>query len=239
MHFDWSYTTGPKAVFCSAPTGQTETQVGSAQCMQSRLLYLSPKVFIVVSLWAERRSSAPIFSLYGRLHFEAQACSQARHPMQRVLSYKMALLILFATFHMHFAIHGELERQEELPSERAPLGGGKCCGRILDRTSAIGSGSTHELWLPRVKRLYRAAHPVGNKALRQQVAPCIVLVWHMYYQQPSTTVGVRPKQRRIFGDLAVHFDHFSFDRRHHLNLLTLARKAPRLLTLPDPLAGPR
>jgi hypothetical protein len=35
MHLSASYTTGPSAVFVNAPTGQTDAQVGSLQCMQS------------------------------------------------------------------------------------------------------------------------------------------------------------------------------------------------------------
>src|SRR5581483_2671996 len=37
----------------------------------------------------------------------------------------------------------------------------------------------------------------------------------------------------------VHFDHFAFDWRHHLDFFTLARKAPCLLALTNPLAGLR
>jgi hypothetical protein len=35
MHLLASYTTGPSGVFVKAPTGHTEAQVGSLQCMQS------------------------------------------------------------------------------------------------------------------------------------------------------------------------------------------------------------
>src|SRR5271157_3703940 len=90
MHFSASYITGPRAVFSSAPTGQTEAQAGCTQFMHRRRLNLSPWVSTVVSLWAEILSSAAILSSYGRPHRSAQAPSQALQPMQRVLSYKMA-----------------------------------------------------------------------------------------------------------------------------------------------------
>src|ERR1035437_276447 len=91
MHFSASYTTGPSEVFCKAPTGQTETHVGSAQCMHSRRLNRSPWVSTAVSLWAEIVSSAAILSSYGRPQRSAQPASHALQPMQRVLSYRLAL----------------------------------------------------------------------------------------------------------------------------------------------------
>src|SRR5271157_948054 len=90
MHLDASYTTGPSAVFSNAPTGQTEAHAGCRQFMHSRRLNLSPCVSMAVSLWAEIFSSAATLSLYGRPQRSAQAPSQALHPMQRVLSYRIA-----------------------------------------------------------------------------------------------------------------------------------------------------
>src|SRR5664280_969145 len=90
MHFSASYTTGPSEVFCKAPTGQTETHVGSAQCMHSRRLNRSPCVSTAVSLCAEMLSSAAILSPYGRPQRSAQPPSHALQPMHRVLSYRIA-----------------------------------------------------------------------------------------------------------------------------------------------------
>ena len=73
------------------PTGQTEAHAGCSQFMHSRRLKRSPWVSIAVSLCAEIFSSAAILSLYGRPHRSAQAPSQALQPMQRVLSYRIAL----------------------------------------------------------------------------------------------------------------------------------------------------
>src|SRR5437667_12759406 len=42
MHLSASYETGPSLCLTSAPTGQTETQVGSRQFMQSLRMYFSP-----------------------------------------------------------------------------------------------------------------------------------------------------------------------------------------------------
>src|ERR1700683_132877 len=93
MHLSASYTTGPSAVLVKAPTGQTEAQVGSLQCMHSFRLKRSPKTRIVVSLWADNFSSFAILSLYANPHLAAQAFSHSRQPTQRVLSYRMALAI--------------------------------------------------------------------------------------------------------------------------------------------------
>src|SRR3954453_10445794 len=100
MHLSASYTTGPSAVFWSAPTGQTEAQAGCAQFMQSRRLKPSPCVSMAVSLCAEIFSSAAIFSLYGMPQRSAQAPSHALQPTHRVLSYRMALDI-FKTLNSH------------------------------------------------------------------------------------------------------------------------------------------
>jgi hypothetical protein len=86
MHLSASYVTGPRAVFCSAPTGQTEAHAGFSQFMHSRRLKRSPWVSIVVSFRAEIFSSAAIVSLYGMPQRSAQALSQARQPTQSVLS---------------------------------------------------------------------------------------------------------------------------------------------------------
>src|ERR1035437_3170554 len=94
MHRVLSYTTGPRAVFCNAPTGHTEAHAGCWQFMHKRRLYRSPWVSTAVSLWAEIVSSAAILSLYGSPQRSAQPLSQALQPMYRVLSYSMAFDIL-------------------------------------------------------------------------------------------------------------------------------------------------
>src|SRR6185369_1575321 len=111
-----SYTTGPFGVLCSAPTGQTEAQAGSWQCMQSRRRNLSPRVMTVVNLWSEVTSSAATRSSYGSLFCCAQPASHCLQPMQRVASYKSALLI-------------------ESPPENAA----RCCGSVEYGTKRIGN----------------------------------------------------------------------------------------------------
>jgi hypothetical protein len=86
MHFVSSYTTGPKAVFCMAPTGHTDAQVGSAQCMHERRAYLSRVVWIATNLCAEIFSSAAILSSYGCPQRPAHAFSHSRQPTHIVLS---------------------------------------------------------------------------------------------------------------------------------------------------------
>src|SRR5512146_284160 len=93
MHLPASYTTGPAAVFFNAPTGQTEAQAGSWQCMQRRRRNLSPRVMTVVNLWSEVTSSAAMWSSYGSLFCCAHPASHCLQPIQRVASYKSALLI--------------------------------------------------------------------------------------------------------------------------------------------------
>src|ERR1019366_1317763 len=94
MHLSASYVTGPRAVFCKAPTGHTETQAGCWQFMHKRRLNRSPWVSTAVNLWAEIVSSAAILSLYGSPQRSAQPLSQALQPIHRVLSYRMAFDIL-------------------------------------------------------------------------------------------------------------------------------------------------
>src|ERR1035441_6939202 len=94
MHLSASYTTGPRAVFCNAPTGHTEAHAGCWQFMHRRRLYRSPWVCTAVSLWAEIVSSAAILSLYGSPQRSAHPPSQALQPMHRVLSYSMAFDIM-------------------------------------------------------------------------------------------------------------------------------------------------
>src|SRR5208337_501969 len=109
-----AYTTGPAAVFVNAPTGQTETQVGSLQCIQKRRTYTLPRVCTTLSALADN-SSSPISSIgrsvsglrtrnesvvikslrlaLSRPFTSLQAATQRWQPMQRVVSTRIALLM--------------------------------------------------------------------------------------------------------------------------------------------------
>src|SRR5664279_825079 len=86
MHLSASYTTGPRAVFLIAPTGQTEAQAGSLQCMQTLRTNLSLRDSITVNAVSDRVGSGSVLNPCNCL----QAVSQLPHPTHRLMSINIA-----------------------------------------------------------------------------------------------------------------------------------------------------
>src|SRR5271165_2150119 len=86
MHLSASYTTGPRAVFLIAPTGQAEAQAGSLQCIQTFRTNLSPRDSITVKAVSDSVGSGSVLKPCNCL----QAVSQLPQPMHFLMSINMA-----------------------------------------------------------------------------------------------------------------------------------------------------
>src|SRR5271165_2199593 len=86
MHLSASYTTGPRAVFLIAPTGQADAHAGSLQCIQTLRTNLSPRDSITVKAVSESVGSGSALKPCSCL----QAASQLAQPMQRLMSINIA-----------------------------------------------------------------------------------------------------------------------------------------------------
>src|SRR5664279_3382361 len=86
MHLSASYTTGPSADFLMAPTGQTDAQAGSVQCMQTLRTNLSPRGSITVKAVSDSVGSGAVLKPCSCL----QADAQLPQPMHFLMSINIA-----------------------------------------------------------------------------------------------------------------------------------------------------